>query len=286
MPRLHRLIGAMKIFVAGATGYLGAHLVREALARDYEVRALTRREGAFDGPPVEELVAEVTDPPSLAGACAGCTAVVSALGITRQTDDVGYDDVDFRGNLAILREAEAANVERFLYVSVLHPEHTIHTDMVAAKERFVRALEQSPIPSTIVRPTGFFSDMEEFLDMARRGRAYVFGAGETKLNPIHGADLAGACLDALESKEDEVEVGGPDVLTQREIAKLAFDVLGRETRISGVPLWLVDGALALVKPFRRRWWNVGSFMASAGRHDMVGPARGDHHLEDYFRSRV
>lgn len=42
----------------------------------------------------------------------------------------------------------------------------------------------------IVRPTGFFSDMKDFLDMAKDGRVYLFGNGQLKMNPIHGEDLA------------------------------------------------------------------------------------------------
>lgn len=280
-----------RVLVAGSTGYLGRHVVRAAAARGYRVRAVARRPKklAEEAELIELVVqAEATKPGTLTEICEGVDVVFSSLGITKQADGLRYADVDYQANLNLLREAERAGVERFVYVSVLHPEHTLHTDMVREKERFVAALQASPVEHVIVRPTGFFSDMGEFLDMARSGRAYVFGDGSAKLNPIHGADLAEFCVDTFcpEFSEREVEVGGPETLTQREIAKLAFAALETPAKVSGVPLWVIDGALPLVKLFSRRWWNIVAFMSGAGRHEMVGPAHGERRLGDFFTERA
>ena len=278
----------LRVLIAGSTGYLGRHVVAAAVRRGHSVAAIARTASKLEDfrSEIDVIEAQVTDVGSLRGVCDGVDVVFSSLGITRQTDKVTYEDVDYQANLNLLREAERAGVRRFVFVSVLHPEYTLHTDMVRAKERFVETLRASPIESVVVRPTGFFSDMGEFQDMARRGRCWVFGDGTAKLNPIHGADLAEVCVDALVGDESEVQVGGPDILTQREIAALAFQGLGKPARVSGLPLWLVDALLWLIKPFHRRWWNIGSFMSGAGRHDMVGPAHGEHHLADWFAERA
>ena len=62
-------------------------------------------------------------------------------------------------------------------------------------------------------------------DMAKKGKSWVIGEGHNKFNPIHGADLAKVCADASAQEIDEIEVGGPDILTQREAAALevSFD---------------------------------------------------------------
>ena len=57
----------------------------------------------------------------------------------------------------------------------------------------------------IVRPNGFFSDMSEFFNMAKKGRVYLFGNGELRTNPIHGEDLAIVCVDAIDKPAKEVE---------------------------------------------------------------------------------
>ena len=48
-----------------------------------------------------------------------------------------------------------------------------------------------------MRPNGFFSDMKDFLEMAKKGRVYLFGDGQFKLNPIDGKDLAVVCVDKM-----------------------------------------------------------------------------------------
>ncbi|GIH20085.1 hypothetical protein Raf01_82570 [Rugosimonospora africana] len=138
----------------------------------------------------------------------------STIGITRPRDRSGYARLDYGGNLALLREAERAGVDRFAYVSVLNgPTLRGSVRLADAKERFVAELVSSSLRHTIIRPTGFFADMRAFLAMAERGRCYVVGAGQRRINPISGRDLAVACADAAISGVKEIEVGGPDVFT-------------------------------------------------------------------------
>jgi uncharacterized protein YbjT (DUF2867 family) len=69
--------------------------------------------------------------------------------------------------------------------------------------------------------------MGDFLSMARSGRIWLFGTGATRINPIHGADLARAVVDTTEAGRGWLDVGGPEVFTQEEIAQLAFAALDR-----------------------------------------------------------
>ncbi|MCB9621205.1 MAG: SDR family oxidoreductase [Sandaracinus sp.] len=277
----------MRILVAGATGYLGRFVVAEGVSRGWRVRALVRdaRRAAFSSK-VELFEGRATETDSLARVAEGVDVVVSSLGITRQTDRVGYAQVDYGGNLALLREAERAGARRFVYVSVLHPEHTRHTDMVREKERFVAELRASSLSCAVVRPTGFFSDMAPIFEMARGGRVWVFGEGDAEINPIHGADLAELCLDVAADERSEVEVGGPETFTQRAIAELAFDVLGKPPKIASLPDWLVGAGLAVTKPLSRRRWNVGAFVSTVCRRRMVGPAFGRRRLRGFFEERA
>ena len=58
----------------------------------------------------------------------------------------------------------------------------------------------------MIRPTSFFSDMAEIFNMAVKGRVYIFGSGENKINPIHGADLAKMCVDAVDMDGEEISL--------------------------------------------------------------------------------
>lgn len=275
-----------RVFIAGATGYLGRYLCAEYQSRGWYVIALVRDAETASPISADQLVqAQATDPATLSGLMTDVDLVVSCLGITRQRDGLGYWDVDYQANLNLLREAEQAGVGRFAYIHVLRANDMAHVPMVAAKSAFVEALRRSAIPATIIAPTGYFSDMGDFLKMAKSGRVWLFGDGSKRINPIHGADLAAASADAIDAGKAQLYVGGPDIFTQRELAQLAFDTLGTTPKISALPdtiRRIVLFFLPLVTP--RRINGPARFFLNAIAFDMVGETHGTHHLKDHFEN--
>lgn len=275
-----------RVFIAGATGYLGRHLCAEYQRRGWYVIALVRKEPQGTPIAADQLVeAQATDSRTLQGSMAGADLVVSCLGITRQTDGLRYWDVDYQANLNLLREAERAGIARFAYVHVLHAKDMARVPMVAAKSAFVAELERSQIAATVVAPTGYFSDMDDFLKMARSGRVWLFGDGSKRINPIHDADLASALADAAEAGIAWQDVGGPDILTHRELAEIAFASLGRSPKIIFLPD--ISRRVALrVLPFLapRHVSGPARFFLSAMALDMVGLPTGKRRLEDHFKT--
>ena len=279
-----------KVLVAGATGYLGRFVVKAFKAKGYWVRALGRSEAKLA--PIKELadelfIGEVTDPGSLDGLCDGIDAVFSSVGITRQKDGLTYNDVDYQANRNLLTLAEASDVSKYMYVHVLNAEKLKHVALVQAKQTFVDELKRSTLDHTVICPTGFFSDMEEVLSMARSGRVYLFGDGTNRINPIHGADLAEVCAEALVRPASEIDVGGPEVFTYREIAELAFDVVDQPEKITCIPKYLVSatvGALRWLTP--AKVYGPVQFMASVMTMDVIGQPRGQRRLADHFRDRT
>ena len=268
----------MNVLIAGATGYLGRFLCAEYARRGHHVTALVRDTAQAEG----LAEAEATRPETLTGVMDGVDLVVSSLGITRQADGLGYREVDFQANLNLLQEAEAAGVKRFAYVHVLNADAMAGVPLVDAKAAFVEALRASDMPATVIAPTGYFSDMGEILDMARRGRVWLFGDGSQRLNPIDGADLALVIADATDAGLGWAEIGGPDVMTQDEIARAAFAALGTKPRITHLPDALRRAALAILPILPRRMSGPARFFLTALGLDMVAPRYGTRHLADHF----
>ena len=278
-----------RVLVAGATGYLGGYVARELGTREHYVRALVRSPERLleSGVPAQGVFrGEVTTPSTLSGVCEGIDVVFSSIGITKQKDTLTFKDVDFQGNVNLLEEAQAAGVERFVYVSVLNGPSLRHLDIINAHEDFVDALKASGMDYAIVRPTGYFSDMGEFLKMAKRGRIYLVGRGENRMNPIHGADLASVCVDAIEGLGGEIDVGGPEVLTYRRVAELAFEALRQRPKITCVPKWIMQSATAVVRPFNRHQAGLLAFFNTMMTSDVVAPCHGGRTLSEHFRSLV
>lgn len=135
----------------------------------------------------------------------------------------------------------------------------------------------------IIRPNGFFCDMSEFLKMAKKGVVKLFGDGHHKMNPIHGADLARLCVANIQSERKHIEVGGPQILTHKEIAELAFRTLGTTPKIKYMPNRIRSSILGLAKVFTSsRTYGPVEFFFTVLAMDMVAPRYGSHTLEEYF----
>jgi len=275
-----------KVLVAGATGYLGRYLVKELKKKGYYVCALARKAEKLEdlGEHIDEVLeAEVTKPETLSGICDGIDYVISSIGITRQKDGMTYMDVDYQGNKNLLDEAQKNNVSKFIYVSVLNADKIMDLKIIQAKELFVDKLKDSGLQFAVIRPTGFFSDMLEFLNMAKKGKVSLFGNGENKMNPIHGADLSEVCIDSLNKSEKEISIGGPETFTFREIAELAFKALNKNAKISTLPMWIIRIMLPTMRIFTSsKIYGPVEFMASAMTMDSVGESYGKEKLYDFF----
>ncbi|WP_417310816.1 SDR family oxidoreductase [Devosia sp.] len=272
------------VIIAGATGYLGRHLVTAYKSHGYHVRALVRSAARAADLGADELIeAEATRPASFAGRFAGADLIVSALGITRQRDGLSYRDVDYQANRNLLDEALVANIARFAYVHVLGADKMQGVPLVDAKQAFVAGLQKAPIASTVIAPSGYFSDMGDFFAMAKSGRVWQFGDGHLRLNPIHGADLAEATVAATEAGRDWLDIGGPDILSQRQIGELAFAALNRPAKITELPDWLRKLVLAVVPAVTPQSISGPlKFFLTGLAMEMVGEQHGTHHLADHF----
>ena len=277
------------VLVAGATGYLGRYVVAELHNRGHLIRAVARdrdrarRQGPWGSPSLDGLVDEwalgnVTDPRFTRDLAADVEHVVSALGVTRQKADPWQ--IDNLANLAILNSA-LKHAGSFTYINALGGDRC-PARLTRAKSAFAQTLSVAEINSQIINPPAYFSDMTEVLAMARRGLVTVLRP-TARINPIHGADLAVYVVDRMEEgRTGTWDVGGPDVLSWRELAHLAFDAVGKRSHILTVPAWALPPALRLTGLFSPRLADTARFMAWNMTRDCVAPTTGTHHLADFY----
>jgi len=275
-----------RVLVAGATGYLGRYVVKEFKKQGFWVRALARNATKLEKLNEyidEKFTGEITDPNSLSGICKEIDIVFSSVGITKQKDGLTYMDVDYQGNVNLLEEAEKEGVKKFIFVSVFNAENMKNLKGIQAKVRFEEELKKSGLNFSIVYPNGFFSDMLDYQQMAKKGRGYVFGSGKNKINPIHGEDLAIICVNAAAGDEKEIKVGGPDILTHNEILTIAFKSLNKKIKISRIPNWIRKFLLATLRIFTSvKTYGPLEFFMTVLAMDLVAPSYGKHHLKDFF----
>jgi len=274
--------------VAGATGYLGRHVVTALHADGWRVRALARdparlREAA---PCCDEVfVGHATRAETLEGLFEGADVAFSSIGVRSFRRTPSFHDVDLMANLNLVASARREGVGRFAFVSVLNGDALRRSNpLIDARERVVEQLRLSIPEAIVLRPTGFFNDIDAYFSMARRGRVWLIGDGATRINPIHGADLAALVAEILADPAPDAAyaVGGPQTFTQLQIAELAFSVLGTRPRIGHVPAGLLNVAGRLSRPFNANAAALLRMFAALGRDDAIGRAYGTRTLGAHF----
>ncbi|TGK00312.1 SDR family oxidoreductase [Leptospira langatensis] len=281
-----------RILVVGATGNLGRLVVSELKRKGYWIRVLARSvsklqilEDEFD----DYKIGDILDPKSMGSAFSGIDAVISCAGASLDLKDFKnkgtFEEINLGGNLNVLRAALNTGVSKFIYTSFLRAKGIQKAEYIRSHDRFSEAIRNSGIDYTIVRPTAFFSILLEFLEFAKKGMGIVIGNGKAKINPIHEKDVAKAVVEALESNEEEINIGGPDILTRDQITELALKVAGRNKKPIHIPIFLNRILIYLLRPFNRRIFQFMQFGNTVHTLDIVGPQYGVLRLEDYFREK-
>lgn len=277
-----------KVLLAGGTGYLGRNILKELSNHQIHTTAIVRKGkkptlATLSG--INLIEAEVTEPKTLQGIFVGIDVVISTIGITRQKDGLTYWEVDYQANKNLLDQAISEGVKKFIYVASLNGEKMRHLKICAAKEQFVDDLKQSGIDFCIIRPNGFFSDLGEFLEMANKGRVYLFGQGKYSLNPIDGEDLAREIVKILSTNQTELTIGGPKVYSHNELVNLASNVLGKKVKITYLPDWVKNIILSFVRIFTSsKTYGPIEFFLTTLSMDMIAPKYGRIELNVFFEN--
>lgn len=280
------MMTSKKVLVVGATGYLGLYIVKQLQesGRDYVALARSKQNLLVNGVSEAQIIeAQVTNKQQLEGICNDVDVVISCLGITRQRDGLKYMDIDYQANLNVLLEAEKAGVKKFIYISALNAPKYPNVRMLRAKERFsTRLLGSVKLQPCVIRPSGFFSDLEEIYHMATKGNVYLFGSSSIKLNPIHGEDLAAFCIEAIHSNLKELDIGGPEVLTIDQIAQCAFEAQYKDVSIIRLPDGLRHLALCLMQYLPEKWGGAAEFFLTVMGSDFIAPTYGEHKIREHY----
>ena len=128
----------MKIFVTGATGFVGHHIALALAAEGADLRLLVRKTSKLsnlEGIAGETVVGDLSDPDSLKPALSGCDAVVHVAADYRLwiPDPAAMYRANVDGTRELLRLAREAGVKRFVYTSSVATMH-FRTDGVVINE--------------------------------------------------------------------------------------------------------------------------------------------------------
>jgi uncharacterized protein YbjT (DUF2867 family) len=240
--------GEHMILIVGATGELGGRVAARLAETGRPVRALVRSgtdAADLQGLGIGVVRGDLRDEASLSAALAGVDTVVTtanAIGrILAGAKDLSIAAVDGRGNQNLIRAAEVAGVDRFVFLSAagLCPDYAAIAPLPRAKWAAEEALRASGMNEVIVRPDMF---QEIWLSPvtgidAGAGTALIYGAGQCPARYVSTDDVAALVADLAVAPDPPrvVEFGGPEALTRLEVVALFEQATGRPMRVRHVP---------------------------------------------------
>lgn len=258
----------MKLLVVGATGTLGRQIARRALDEGYEVRCLVRspKKAAFLREWGAELVVgNLCKPETLPPALEGISAVINAA-TARATDSLSIRQVDWQGSVNLIQAAKAANVERFIYLSILDAEKYPEVPLLEIKRCVELYLAESGLNYTILRPCGFLQGLigQYAIPLLEGQSIWVMGTASPTAY-MDTQDIAKFAVQALKVPETENKsfpVVGSRAWGADELIQLCEKLSGRDARVTRVPIGVVRFTRQVTKFFQ--WtWNIADRLAFA-----------------------
>jgi uncharacterized protein YbjT (DUF2867 family) len=247
----------MHVLVVGGSGFVGTALCRELAERGHDVTALSRSPEDADLPSgVTTAMGDVTAYDSIESHFAEQDAVVNLVALSPLFKPSGgdemHDTIHRGGTENCVRAAEAHDVARFVQMSALGADPNGRTAYIRAKGAAEGIVRDSELDWVIFRPSVVFGDGGEFVPFTKKlAPPYVTalpGGGKTRFQPIWIGDLVPMLADAVEDDAhvgNAYDVGGPEVLTLAEVAKLAHSADGRPVNVIPIPMGLAGVGLSV-----------------------------------------
>jgi uncharacterized protein YbjT (DUF2867 family)/uncharacterized membrane protein YphA (DoxX/SURF4 family) len=219
----------MRIFLTGATGFIGGHLVRRLAERGHTVTCLVRPRAvpaltALALPGATALAGEFTRPETWLDAVPGHDVVVNAVGIIRETPGSSFDAVHTRAPVALFEAAAKAGVRKVVQVSALGADDEARSRYHLSKRAADRRLAELGVAYVVLRPSFVYGprdhSMTFFRSLAALPLTPVPGDGQYRGQPVHVEDVVRAVVLAVERddlKDLTVDLGGAAPLTFDEM---------------------------------------------------------------------
>lgn len=256
------------VTVFGGSGFLGRNVVRALCKRDYRVRVAVRRPelAGYLQPSgrlgqVHTVQANLRYPASVEAAVRDSHVVINLVGVLAESGGQTFDAVQAKGAETVAKAAAAAGAS-LVHVSAIGADAESPSRYAKAKAAGEAAVSAAVPSATIFRPSVMFGPEDQFTNrfaaLARMSPVLPLIGGQTKMQPVYVGDVATAIADAVDGKAKPgatYELGGPEVLTMREIIEAIVEIANRKpmlvplsfglARLSAALLQFAPGALKL-----------------------------------------
>ena len=250
----------MNVLVTGGDGFVGSHLCDELAGRGHDVTALSRDpDPSVFTEDVETETGDMTAYESIEGAFEGVDVVVNLVALSPLFQPRGGDEKHFEihleGTENAVRAAEEHSVPKLVQMSALGADPQGPTAYIRSKGQAEGVARDSDLDWVIFRPSVVFGEGGEFVSFTEQLTppflAPLPGGGRTRFQPIWVEDLASMLADATEDDAfdgEAYEIGGPEVLSLADVARMIQRAKGKSVSIVPVPMNLAEIGLSVADP--------------------------------------
>jgi uncharacterized protein YbjT (DUF2867 family) len=250
------------LLLTGATGLVGSALLRRLIGEGTQVRCLVRDPRRLGAQRVRVQIAlgDLTDPPSFRNAMRGVDTVVHLAASIRDQPRGSIEELNGIATWRMVRAAQRAGVERFVFFSVLGASTHHRARFFRAKALAEQAVAEADLHSTIFAPSIVYAPGDRWLTLLERMALLpvmpVSGRGRAAYQPIWAEDVADCVIAALRDTPppaggrgdvERFELAGPQTLSQDEIIRLVLRSQHRNRPLLHVPTPLVSRGLRLLE---------------------------------------
>lgn len=240
------------VTIFGGSGFVGRHIAWTLARQGWRVRVAVRRphlalfvRAYGDVGQVEPVACNIRDDNSVRAAMVGAEAVVNCVGIMVRERGNTFDAVQETGAARVARLAAEAGVANLVHISAIGADSQSKSHYGASKGRGEAAILAEFPNATILRPSVIFGKDDSFYNklaaIATSSAPFVpVIGGRIRVQPVHVGDVAEAAAMAATGKVEPglYELGGPDILTMREVNRQILDTIGRRRLLVAMPRWI------------------------------------------------
>ena len=249
------------LLLTGATGLVGSALLRRLIAEGTPVRCLVRDPRRLGAQRVRVQIAlgDLTDPPSFRNAMRGVQTVVHLAASIRDQPRGSIEELNGIATWRMVRAAQRAGVERFVFFSVLGASTHHRARFFRAKALAEQAVGEADLQSVVFAPSIVYAPGDPWLTLLERMALLpvmpVSGRGRAAYQPIWAEDVADCVIAALRAPApggernvtERFELAGPQTLSHNEIVRLVLRSQHRSRPLLHVPTPLVSRGLRLLE---------------------------------------
>ena len=238
------------VTIYGGSGFVGRYIARRMAKQGWRVRVAVRRpnEAMFVKPygtvgQVEPVQCNIRDDASVAAVMQGADAVVNCVGILAQDGKNKFDAVQAEGAERVARIAAAQGVGHMVHISAIGADAKAASDYARTKALGEAGVLKHMPGAMILRPSIVFGPEDQFFNrfasLARLGPILPVIGANTRFQPVFVDDVAeAAAMGVTDNISGTFELGGPDILSFRELMAQMLDVIQRRKLIVNIPFFV------------------------------------------------